>query len=77
MSRADDTKIRPPIALPEDGPRYHQEHASAALLRSTYRPMADSNLIDCPDCRTEWLTLDGVAAHWTDEHADGRWRVDE
>jgi hypothetical protein len=67
----------PELPLPDDGPRYHEEDASAALLKSTFRPFEDWNPLCCPDCRQQWMTDDALSAHWRDEHADGRWRADE
>jgi hypothetical protein len=78
MSSERATGPKPPTPpLPDDGPRYHQEDASAALLRSTYRPYDDWNALQCPDCRQQWLTDAAVSRHWSDQHADGRWAVDE
>jgi len=69
---------KPPCPpLPDDGPRYHQEDVSAALLRSTYRPFEDWTPLECVDCRQQWLTDDARCQHHSDEHADGRWRVNE
>jgi|APHM01.1.fsa_nt_gi hypothetical protein len=61
---------------PADGPRYDDESASAVLLRSTFCPREDWTCHDCPDCRQQYLTDDGVAAHWSDEHG-GRWAADD
>lgn len=67
----------PHLALPDDGPRYHEEDTSAALLRSTFRPYDDWNPMECVDCRQQWLTDDARCQHFEDEHADGRWTADE
>jgi hypothetical protein len=63
----------PSPSKPDDGPRYDDETASAALLRSTYKPYDDWHGLACPDCREQYLTEDALASHWHDVHDDGRW----
>jgi len=67
---------KPPVPsteLPEDGPRYHEERMSAALIRSAHRPWEDWTDYHCPDCRQRYLTDEAVSSHWSEQHADGRW----
>ena len=59
------------LPRPADGPRYHREDTSAALLRSAFRPAPDRN-IPCPDCRQLFISMEGAAKHWTAAHDRGR-----
>jgi hypothetical protein len=71
----EDPKIKPPIMLPDDGPPYHEENASAALLKSTYRPFDDWNGLRCPvdGCRQQFLTDEAISRHVDEQHDRGRW----
>jgi len=73
---SDDVKIKPPIMLPDDGPRFHEERESGASVRSTSRPYDDWNPLQCPDCRKLWLTDEALCHHWNEQHDVGQWSAE-
>jgi len=71
----EETGTKPPLMLPDDGPRYNDEDASAALLCSAFRPYENSNNLQCPvdGCRQLFLTDDAISHHVDQQHDRGRW----